>query len=304
MSGGGAPEDHSVQLETMKEAERASAQQTADTKAAAETKRLSGLRSQAISGARSSANSYFTGRGLVGKDYTSFIEDLINQVASSIASNDSNPGSYFSNIGERAYGSAESAGRNAATRDIDRLLPSDFESRRISDTADDPILAAIDAEQRSTADQYVQNLLSRGVITNSGYTAAESALNTQENSVKAKLAELGAGALETGRGDLRTIANTGRTAASTLNLGTNFNASNYASDVDKKFTDFMANLGQTIRGKVSGNLFDTSGLPVIAGAAQGAGNYAYDPKAVAGLIGNTTDEEDQNRTAQSSTGIF
>lgn len=302
MSAPSPPPDRSVELRQL---ELDAAEKDRQRQAAAdEAKRQAALaaRSAAVTGARSQAENYFNQQGVAPDAYEGDIQSYINSVLGGISPDDPNPGAYFTGVGEQAYTSAQSGERNRAMRELDREFAPNFEYTRIPDTMDDPVLAAIEAEQRQTADQYVNNLLSRGVITAPGATAAESALDKQKNAVMAMLNELGMGALETGRESLRGVTNRARSTASQKPLGTPFDPYSYGTEVDQKFSDWLTNLGGALRGKVTKNLYDTSGLPTIAGAAQGAGNTAYNPKAVAGLLNPEDDNTDPNRL--NATSVF
>lgn len=305
MSGGGHPADHSVELEQMKEqaAEKERIRQAAADKA--ESAKMVQLRNAAMGSGRSRARGYFSEQGVNPDDYMSYIGDLLNEISSGISPDDKNPGSYYKDVGQRAFNTAETAYRGKESRTLDQLFSPNFEYQRVGDTLDDPFLQSIEGEQRQTAEQFLNNLLSRGVINPTGFAAGEKDLDRQSSGVRAKLNEIGTGALETGRQSLRDIANRGRSTASNLHLGQAFDPYSVGGDVDKAFSTFLTGLGDTLRGKVGGaNLFDTSGLPVVAGAAQGAGNTPYDPKALAGLFSTDDDETKKNDRVNTSTGIF
>lgn len=301
MSGGGShPADNSVQLQKDKFTHDDKVAADALAKTNKENTRLTGLATTAKTGAQTAADAYFNQMGVDPSAYEGIIGNLIN--ATSVPQYDPNPGSYYTNVGQNAYTQAETQGQNKATSGINALFDPNYEYTRVPDTLDDPFLASIDAEQRQTAESFLNNLVSRGVITESGRGAAESDLERQNAGVMAKLNELGTGALATGRQGISDIVNRGRSAASGLKLGTAFDPNTYKTQVDTAFNDFLNNLGTTLRGKVTGNLFDTSGLPVIAGAAQGAG---VTPTTNLGAFGTTTEDDKtaQNRT-NTSTGVF
>jgi hypothetical protein len=257
---------------------------------------LAGLRSDARTGAQGNAQQYFAQQGLVPGDYATDIDAEINRILSSVPRDDPNPGSYFSNVGPSAYSTAQTGQRNVAQRDLDRIFAPNFETARVPYTLDDPILAGIEAEQRGSADDIIRNMLTRGVITPTGYEAGRADLERQTPGVRAQLNEIGTGQLATGQQALRDIANRARSTASQINLGAPFDPYSFGSEADAAFTNFMNNLGMNIRAAAPGNLFRTSGLGAIAGAGQGAQNTAFDPKALAGIIA----EQEQPRTGTST----
>lgn len=258
----------------------------------AERKRqeLAQLRTSAGTAARGSASDYFTQQGLDPGQYGNAIQNTINQILAGISPDDPNPGSYFNNIGERIYGAEETGFRTRSGRSLDPIFGANFELGRIPYSLDDPYLAGIEGEQRSEADAIIQNMLSRGVITPTGQQAALADLERQEPTVRARLNEIGTGTLSGGQQSLRDIANRARQTASTLTLGSQFDPFAFSGEADTAFNDFINTLGDTLRSKVPGNLFNTAGLGAIAGAAQGPQNTPFDPNALRGLL-NEEDEE-------------
>lgn len=300
MSGGGHPKDNSVQLQQDKFAHDDAAAKAATQATNTEHTRLNNLAGTAKTNAQSIADAYFNQMGVDPSAYEGIIGNLINAV--SVPQYDANPGSYYSNVGQNAYTQAETQGQNKAKSAIDALFDPNFEYTKVADTTDDPFLSSINAEQRQTAEQFLNNMRARGVITDSGYGAAEKDLDRQGAGVMANLNSIGAGTLATERSNLTDIINRGRSAASGLKLGTAFDPNSYSTQVESQFRDFMNNLGQTLRGKVTGNLYDTSGLPVIAGAAQGAGNSPISQNLGALFEDPNKDKTDASRT-NTSTGV-
>jgi hypothetical protein len=306
--GGGVPQDNSVQLEQMREAQANRQQARQDALDKQNATKLANLRTAARGAGGSEANAYFQSQGLDPSSYEGQIQQKLNDIAAGISDTDPNPSSYYKDVGQQVYDAATSAGRATAQTGLDRVFPTNFDYTRIPTTAADPTVNAIEAEQRQTAENYLNNLKARGVITDAGYSAGEKNLDTQSAGVLARLQEIGSGALATGRQSLDDIRNQAYNAASNLKLGQSFDPSSYSSQLDTAYNNFINNLGTTIRGKVgTANLFDTSGLGAIAGAGQFGQNTAYDPKAIAGIMGNTTDTTD-NSTSQANrtgaTGVF
>lgn len=301
MSAPSPPADRSVELRQLEldAANQERIRQTEEDRILEQ--KLAGLRSDALTFGRGQAESFFGSQGLVPGDYTSGIERELSNILAGVPRDDPNPNSYFSNVGQRIFDTEQEGARNVALRDIDRFAPSGFANRRVEGTLDDPILAAIQAEQRGEADAIIQNMLARGVITNTGFAGASSDLNRQAFGVKAQLDQIGSGAIETGRQSLRDIANTGRQQASTLRLGVPFNPYDINTDIDTKFAEILSGLSSNIRGQVQSNLFDTSGLAAIAGATSGAQNTSFNPAALAGII---EEPEEDKQAVNSGASIF
>lgn len=292
MSSSPAPEDKSdkvAQIEAQA-AQQAQAQQAAkDAEARA---RFGSNVNGAYNSALAQAQQYFTSRGLDPNEYMPQISSTLNQERSSIPDLADNPGSYFTGAGETAYGTARDAKRGVLQREIGQFAPSGFETRAIGDTSDDATLAAILQEQRQTADNYLRNLLDRGVVNSAGFQAGENDLTGQEYGAKARLQDIGNQTIQSGRSKISNIANTARSGAANYELGDNFDPYSYSNDINAALSDFFANLGGTIRGAVPQGLFTTAGLANIAGAAQGAQNLKFSPAA---LAGTSSDKEDKNQ---------
>lgn len=298
MSAPKAPPDNSLAIRQMEIAQEN--RRRAEEAAREEQRRqqLAELRTNAGVTGRTSAQDYFRGQGVDPSQYGTQIDSLINSTLAGIGPEDPNPGSYFSNIGETAFNRAQDTARAGYGRTLDQLFAPNFETQRIPWTLDDPYLSAIEAESRATADDYIRNMLERGVITDRGYEAARSDLERQAPGVRSRLNEIGTTTLAEGQGILRDIANQARQGASTYTLGSVFDPYSFQSQADTAFDEFVRTLGDTLRGKAPQNLFSTAGLANIAGSAQGAQNLRFDPGAISGSRGGT-DEEEEDKTPES-----
>ena len=306
--GGGTPQDNSVQLERMREDAASKAQAAQDVKDKAAADQLSQLRSAARGAAGSEAENYFTSQGIDPSSYEGQIQQKLNDISAGIPATDTNPGQYYKDVGQQVYDAATSRARAAASSGLDRIFTPNLDYTKIPANYADPTVSAIEAEQRGTAEQFLNNLKARGIINAAGYSAGEKNLDTQAPGVTARLNEIAQGVLASGRQSIDDIRNQAYSAANQLKLGQTFDPSSYGSNVDQTFNDWVNNLGTTIRGKVgTSQLFDTSGLGAIAGAGQFAQNTPYDPNALAGIMGNNQDTTD-NTTGQAnrtgSTGVF
>lgn len=268
---------------------------------AAELQSFQDRLNQAFTGGVGGAEKYFQQRGVDPSAYRSDIMEEARQRRGTIPELSPEVGSYFGDLGESVYGDLTDALRGQAGRSIREIAPEGFERGRIGDTSDDAIINAILAEQRGEAENYAQRLMDRGVITGGGLSAALEDIGKQANRGQFTLQELGGGILESGRGEARDIANRGRSRASALELGEEFDPyATVGGELEDFFSSFMTDLGGRVRAQAPGDLFDISGLPVLAGAAQGAGNTAFDPRAIAGIL----DEEEEEEGNVSPFGVF
>lgn len=295
MSAPSPPPDNSLQVEQMRE-DNARAKEERDAKAALEHKNeLSGLRTSARNAATGSVGDYFSSRGINADKYSGSIASQLNNMLAGISPTDENPGAAFSGAGSTIYDTLQTGERTKANDTLNRIFAPNFETKRVPFSLDDPYLKSIEEEQYSDADTVIRNMLDRGVLTTSGYGAAQKDLETQRAGVKSRLNEVGTGLLSGEQQSLRDISNEARQTAGALQLGSDFDPYSYSSEADQSFTDFLATLGDQIRAGVPGKLFNTAGLAAIGGAAQGAGNTAYNPTAAQGLPTDKT-EEDAKRT--------
>lgn len=283
MSAPSPPPDNSMQIRQMELDEARRKEEAQALKDKQHKEELLNLRNNARSAAGSAAEQYFSGQGLDSSQFSGDINSYLDNVLAGINPNDENPNAYFKDAGQSVYNQLESGRRTKAQTDLDRIFSPNFETKRIPFTLDDPYLDSINAEQRGTADSIIRNMLDRGVITQSGFNAAAADLDKQSAGVKTRLNELGTSTIAGGQGQLRDIANTARQDAANLKLGNQFDPYSYSSDADRIFDEFITGLGDNIRSKVTGNMYNTTGLAALAGAAQGAGNTAYNPNAAAGI---------------------
>lgn len=278
--------------------QRLAAQSASDAAASAESQRLGGLRTSAADTARTGAQRYFSERGLDPSAYGGNIDEEINNIMSSIGSSDPTPGMYFKDFGQNVFDRTQQSSRDKALRSVDSQFGPDYAYGRIANTADDPFISQIDTEQRGKANEYIDRLLKRGVITDTGATGAYKNLDEQGAGVRSQLSDIGGDLLSSGRDSLGSILGRARGAAGGLSLGNNFDVGRYQSELDQTFNDFMGGFGDKLRGSISGPLYDTSGLAATAGSASGAQNTAFNPFALAGQedpLGQTPGTEDKKK---------
>lgn len=294
--GGQPPKDNSAEVARIEQEAARQAREEAEKKRLRDQAEFDAKLNAAFGSGLSSAEDYFTSRGLDPNEYKSSITNKANQIRTSVPNLASDPGSYFANLGATIFDQLQEGARGKALRGINTIAPTGFATQRIANTADDDTIAAILAEQENKARGYLDNLKGRGVITGSGFQAALQNLLGQKPGAQSRLSEIGTGILESGRGGADNLANTFRSAASNLNLGEMFDPYSKSTDLNNYFSDFFNNLGTKLRGSAPTNLFDTSGLANIAGAAQGAGNTAFNPNALAGIFDDEEEDDDEKQS--------
>lgn len=300
MSSPGMPADHSLEVEQSQQqaAKEKAAQDKIDAQVAAD--KLAGLRGTSRSGATGSVNDFFSSQGVDPTQYSGDISSKLNTILSGIDPSDPNPGAAFTDAGSSIFNDLQTGRQNKALRDVNSIFTPNFEMEKVPWTMDDPYLAAIQATQRQSADNVLRNMLDRGVITSTGFGAGQTDLDKQSAGVNARLTSIGTGVLSDEQNSLKGIADKGRQTAQTLKLGQTFDPYSFQGQADQNFSDFIRNLSDTLNSKVgTGNLFSTAGLAGIAGAAQGAGNTAFNPGAAAGII--DPNDPNQKKTTTAST---
>lgn len=297
MSGGSPPKDNSVELMRMEQqaAERARQQETQQK--AEERQRWESTLGSAYNNSIEDATDFFSSRGLDPTQYMSAIQKGATRTRGGIPDLAAAPGSYFDNLGQSVYDRENEGRRARVMRDLNTVAPAGFETKRITNDVDDPYLDAIYEEQFANADQYIRNLLDRGVVNQSGYGAARSDLEQQGFGARSRLQELGGIELERGRGEAANMANDFRSRGSNVNLEDQFDPFELGGQLNTHFMDFFSGLGDRVRAAVPGSFFNTSGLANIAGAGQGAQNTPFNPAALAGVEEDDEEEQRANLSA-------
>lgn len=296
MSALAPPPDNSLAVEQSQEAAAAKAKSDADAKAATDAANLSALRTSSAGNANKATQDYFGEQGLDPTAYSGDINSHISQLLNGISPTDPNPGSSFATAPQDIFSGLTKSAQNKALQGVNSIFSPDYSTSKVQNSITDPYINDIAGSQRQSADDIINNMLKRGVITGSGKAAAEGELDRQAPSVIDQLKTIGQGTVSSEQSALDNIANKGRQTAQTLNLGQSFDPSTYETQADQQFNDFVNSLGNTIKGKVTGNLFNTTGLAAIAGAGQGAGNTNFDPTAAAGVIGANPDDGSTDAT--------
>jgi hypothetical protein len=204
------------------------------------------------------------------------------------------------------------ATRQAALSSINSLFAPEFQNTAIPDVLGDPLEQEVYGQQRSKADEYLNNLFKRGIITDTGRAKAASNLDEQGARVRTSLDDISKALFGAERDKLAGIADRARGAASSLNVGDAFDINPYAGAYNTELSSFQSALPDRFKASVTGDLFDTKSLAALAGGAQGAGNQPFDPDALAGtnipVVGGaeTTDEDPfaPKKTATKGTSVF
>jgi len=179
--------------------------------------------------------------------------------------------------------------RTSAMNTIGSYFTPEFESGWLPDTTTDPYEQEAYAQQRGTADEYLNRLFKRGVITESGKAAAAKNLDEQGARVRQQLQDISNTILGAEREKLGGIAGRAKERASGLNVGETFDLTPYSASAQSELGSFGKGLSDLYKSQVPSDLFDTASLGSIAGGAQFAGNRPFEPDITPGTKEDETD---------------
>src|ERR1041385_12903 len=284
--------DQQTQLTTQFQTQSDQAKQAEDAAARAETERLAGLRNATSAGTDTGIRSYFQARGVDPTQYDQQIKDSVSQALCNVSPSDTNPSARVdvTGLASNLYTSDENARRTAMLNAIAQMFPDTFVNKRVTNDLATPFIDETLGGQRTNAEAIVRNMLTRGVINQTGADAALNDLKNQDPVARARLLTVSNDLLGGERSSINDIINRANQAASTLKLSGTFDPNAYKDEIDKSFNDFVGSLGTKIKASAPGNLYTTSGLGAIAGSAQGAGNTQFNPNALAGVLEQQTDD--------------
>jgi hypothetical protein len=181
--------------------------------------------------------------------------------------------------------------RTSAMNTIGGYFTPEFENTFVPGGITDPLEQQIYGEQRGTADEYLNRLFKRGVITESGKAAAAADLDKQGARVRQQLQDISDAIIGAEREKIGGIAGRAKERASGLNVGESFDLTPYSSAAQSELGTFQGGLGDLFKSQVPDNLFDTSALGSIAGGAQFAGNRPFEPDITPGTPAPKEEED-------------
>lgn len=243
------------------------------------------------------AKRYFSDQGLDPEQYASSIESAAQSKRGAVPKLDTNPGSYFQGLGGSVFDQLTEARRSKAMRDINSFAREGFTRDRIADTADDSFVNSTVEEQFLEAMARLEGQKARGSLNDFGFSKAVADLTRQKTRAGDELQGVGQAILEKGRSGLSNIANTGKSAIGSLQLGDVFDPFKYSTDIDNETTNFFATLGDRIKSSAPIDLFDVGAAYQRGGQSQGVRNSPYDREASTGFFNflDQTDEEEKKK---------
>ena len=174
-------------------------------------------------------------------------------------------------------------GSEMALQRLNEALGSDFETRYEPDTVASPFVQNALSSSRSKADDFIANMLKRGVLSETGRAGAAKTLDTQSSGVSSKLGGLSAALLAGDRANLTNRANEARTAAQGIRDDQAYDPSSVLGDLATLGQSQASTFGSRYNAALPpGDLFDTSGIAGAGGGVTSPQNVLYDPYAVEG----------------------
>lgn len=308
MSGGSPsvqqPQDNSIQLEQMRQAEAQRAQQKADADKVKAKSDFDASLSTAVSGAHNTGRDYFASRGLAPDQYGSLIDSIIGDTKLKVPNLDVNPASYFTTDAFSAgLDNAQTVKRSNLTGQVNSKFAPGFDRSLIGDTADDSILESILGSQRTTAQQAIDFNKKRGVLNDTGYDAVQKELGGQENAARSTLTGIGDSILGKDRQHLLDIYGDAGKAASGYSFGqAEPDVNTYYKQAQDKATSDIGGLEGAIRASLgSTSLFDVPTLLQKGGTAQGPINLQTTDAATALPF---DPKKSNTKRGLGSTGVF
>lgn len=260
----------------------------------------------AVSGALGRAQTLFDERGLNYSDYEDALRNELQQVRTTVPYLNENPSSYFGDPVIENFLQRQTANRQRElTNQFDQFAGDNFARNLFSDTSDDAVINSILQEQYDPALQTLTNALNRGLINQQGFDAGLASLSGQRTAAQSRLQDLGSGVLSGYRGQLRDIAEEGRTKIAGYNLGDTFDPSGYQTRIGDLSTDLTGRLEGDIRGTLGGEqLFNVNDIIQRSGTAQGVTNSTGTLADVFAERSSKRNKRDQQERGLGSTGVF
>ena len=217
--------------------------------------------------ARTGMQGAFTTYGVDPAGYSKDIEDRLASILAGVPKGTKDYSTFFpADLGTKLIGELETGRRNRLTNEF-ASVPTDF----IQLTADDPYIESLLGEQRGEADQFIQRMIDRGLMTETGAGGARKDLDRQSALGQTRLTEIGTGLIGSKEAELDAERAKRLGSIGQLKLGDPFDVGTQKTDLAKLATDFIGTLGEGLRtGLGAEKLFDTSGLTGIAGRTGGA----------------------------------
>lgn len=272
-------------------AKKAAEEKAAADKAAAEQKTIDDAKAAAkasrnanIVGGRGKqlerANALLKSYGLDPAAYQDQLNSYFDSKQAALYENTDDPYAAFDpdDLISTITGQETSQRRQNYGNEVASKFGANYGNKIVSDSYLDPIIEEIIGEQQAGADTYLKRAADRGILNETGRTAAQNKIAADRAKGSAQLASLAGGVIDKYQTQGDEVSGKAQQGASGYTLGSNFNIGDY----EEQGTNIINSAAKNARGDLLNalggeNFFDTSSLVNIGGAAQGA----------TGLVDNT-----------------
>lgn len=262
------------------------AQQLQETKAeekkTAQKATTQELIEQALGGARGTATSALTSRGLSSNEFMPIIENEFSRVRSTIPTTAEDVSSYFTpELVDTTLNREQENRRTRYGQKVNEYFTPSYGESKWAGTADDALIDTILGEAGGTAQSAVERARARGQLDDTGYKAAQNRLNLATTTGRSKAQALGGGVLERYRGELSGIGDEARTGASSYNLGSTFDPAGYTQKAEGKYGEQKGTFEGDVRSAIgdAGQFYDVGDIIGFGAKEQGSQNTASSPLA-------------------------
>lgn len=230
--------------------------------------------STARNNATTSANQYFTDNGYDPNDFATQLANAINMSASKVPDLAPAPGAAFDpNLGATILGQVSAGKQSQAMNSISSLFGPTYAADHITDDWITPAATSALSAQFDPLTEQLTNSFKRGTLNDTGYAAAQRALEGKRTTAMSTVNNLGANILANDRNGLDNYITVAKNDAANVNAKTfsSFDPTRYSSGasslVDRNKNSFSGDLLNSIG---STSFADLPSLLNAGGAVQGA----------------------------------
>lgn len=216
--------------------------------------------------------SYFQTQGIDPTQFDPQITQAVDSASQAVPDLDPAPrGKYAPTLASDLFNNLQS-GRQATTlRNFNNEFSPSYSQTAIPDSLISSHVADIVNAQLDPLSSQLQNAQKRGTLNDQGYAAALKSLGDARTKATSTVTSLANGVLAKDRGDLDSYLGTGRSAAGTVPLGTNFDDSSYLTGAQTRSKQATDAFGGDLSNAVGSAKFaDLTQLLNAGGNVQGA----------------------------------
>jgi len=215
---------------------------------------------------------------LAGLDPNQYMESDIKPrlagIQSSIQDLDPNPSAAFSpDLGNTIISDLTGGARTSALNRLNSIFTPTYAQSNLPSSIASPYIDQIVSEQFDPLNAQLTNAQKRGILNDTGYSAALNTLGQKQTGARSTVQSLGENILNEERGSLNDYINSARGAANATTLNSQFDPGAYTSGAQSMIASDVGNFGGALRNAVGSTQFASlSDLLNAGGAVQGAVN--------------------------------